>query len=70
MNSWDAMLATWRDAGLALIALVVVVAGVDRLRKAARRCNEALESVAQAPEQAEPRATIPAQRTGGEHRAW
>lgn len=64
MTSWDAMLDTWRDAGLALIALALVVAAVDRLRKAARRCNEALESVARAPEESEPRATIPAQRAG------
>lgn len=64
MSSWNAMLDTWRDAGLGLIALALVVAAVDRLRHAARRCNEALESVAPAPEQAEPRATIPAQRAG------
>lgn len=67
MSSFDAMLDTWQDAGLALIALALIVAGVDRLRKAARRCNEALESVTQAPEKAEPRTTIPAQRAG-DHR--
>lgn len=69
MSAWDAMLDTWQDAGLGLIVLALVVAVVDRLRNAGRRCNEALESVAPAPEQAEPRATIPAQRTGGESRA-
>ena len=53
--------------GIALIFAAVIASVTDRLRHAARRCNEALESVAPAPEKAEPHATIPAQRSG-DHR--
>lgn len=65
----EQVLVTLALMGIALLVAAVIASVTDRLRKAARTCDEALKSVAPSSEKAEPRVTIPAQRRGGESSA-